>query len=177
MIIKGVPFISNHSDNLRCFQACIWMVLKYFNPKKDYSWEYLDSLTDRQPDKGTWASRTILNLIRMNYQVELIENFDYQEFSKDAIKYLSQRYGPKIAKIQKELSDLPKEMDNAKELSKIFKNTNNIAEIKDIKNYLKRGYLVIVNLNYFGLYQKPGYMGHFVLIYGYDADSLHLHDP
>ena len=52
MIIRNVPFFPNTADNTHCLQAVLKMILKYFEPQKDYSFEELNILSDKAPKSG-----------------------------------------------------------------------------------------------------------------------------
>ena len=59
-----IPFYKNTKDSLHCFQACLRSVLKFYFPKKDYSFEYLDRITVHKKGKGTWVSAALLFLAK-----------------------------------------------------------------------------------------------------------------
>lgn len=52
-----------------------------------------------------------------------------------------------------------------------------IPTIADITSLLDAGYLVLCNVNSSTLNSTTGYVGHFVVIVGYDATHLVFHDP
>jgi hypothetical protein len=177
MIVKNVPFFPNTPDDTHCLQAVLKMILKYFEPKKDYSFEELDLLSDKVLGKWTWATRALVNLEKMGYKLANMEDFDYHNFSQNGKKYLIKKFGNKVAHQQMVHSDIEKEMVDAKEFIEIFGNNFVIPEIKDIKYFIDSGYLVGCNINANVLNKEPGYCGHFILIFGYDDQNLHIHDP
>jgi uncharacterized protein YvpB len=44
-------------------------------------------------------------------------------------------------------------------------------------HYLDTGHVCLVQLNGYMLDSEPGYGGHMVLVVGYDADSITIHNP
>ena len=82
-IIKPVPFFPNTTDDTHCLQAVLKMVLKYFQPEKNFSFDELDVLSDKVPGKWTWATRALINLHKMGYKLVNMEDFDYQSFSQN----------------------------------------------------------------------------------------------
>ena len=174
---QTIPFYSNSPDDSHCFQAVIGMILKYYFPDKDYSWEELDKMTDKRKGLGTWPMRGFINLKKMGFEIINMEDFDYKKFSEKGNEYLIEKYGEEAGKIQIKYSDIPQERQTAKEFIKIFGNKFTTPNDSDIKKLLRKGYLVMCNVNSKALNNKKGYMGHFVLIYDFDKKYLYLHDP
>lgn len=177
MIIENVPFYPNLPDDTHCFQAVLKMVLKYYLPDVNYSFTQLDKLSDKVEGMWTWATRALINLHQMGFQIVNMENFDYQEFSKSGERYLLQKFGKEMAEEQTKHSDINKEMIDAKEFVKIFGNNFVLPEIANIKKLIDQSYLVGCNVNAKALNKLPGYEGHSILVFGYDKDYLYLHDP
>ena len=177
MIIRNVPFFPNTADNTHCLQAVLKMILKYFEPQKDYSFEELNILSDKAPEKWTWATRALINLHKMGYRLVNMEDFDYQKFSQNGEKYLIKKFGKKIACQQMTHSNIKKEMVDAKEFVEIFGNDFVLPETKNIKRFIDSNYLVGCNINANILNKEPDYCGHFILVIGYDDQNIFIHDP
>lgn len=171
-----VPFFGN-PDSTHCFQAVLRMALKYFYPSEDYSWEELDQLTGKKPDKWTWRTRALVELKRRGMDVVNWGNFDHKEFVERGASYLNDFFGPEKARIQIEHCDLEYEIENAREWVKVVENKFGLPTLEDIKELLDIGYLVICNVNSKILNQQDGYSGHFVLIYDVKDDFVLMHDP
>jgi len=172
-----VPFYPNTPDDTHCFQAAIRMVLKYFLPEKEFSWQQLEKMTAKKKDKWTWSMRGMLNLKKMGFDIVNMEDFDYIRFSKEGGKYLIEKFGKEVGEAQIKNSDIPQEMKIAKEFIKVFGNRFKVPSLNDIKRLLAQGYLVKCSVNYFTLYGKKGYAGHSVLVYDTDEKNIFLHDP
>lgn len=177
MIIQNIPFFSNTPDDTHCFQAVLKMVLKYFQPDRDYSFEELDKFSDKVPNMWTWATRTLINMQKMGFDLINMESFDYLAFSKNGKNYIENKFGQEMAIAQEQNSNLQKEMIDASEFVKVFGNNFILPEIEDIKNYIDQGYVIGCNVNIEKLNKNSGYAGHFILVFGYDDNNLYLHDP
>ena len=176
-IVKSVPFFAYTQDNTHCYQSVLKMILKYFEPDKEYSYEELDILSGKVPGKWTWDTRAIINMKKMAFQVLAMDNFDYLKFSLNARDYMNSRLGFEAAAEQEKHSDFIKEMKDAKEYYQELGNSKKIPEISDIKRLIREGYLVSCNINGRTLRGRDGYSGHFVLVVGFTDNTLIIHNP
>lgn len=153
------------------------MVLKYFLPEKNFSWKKLDKITAKKKGFWTWPMQGLINLKKMGFRVINMEDFGYKRFVKEGGRYLIQRFGKEVGEAQIRNSDIPQQRKIAKAFIKIFDAQFKTPIITDIKKLLRDGYLVVCNLNSRILDNKKGYIGHFVLVFGFDKNNLYLHDP
>lgn len=174
---KAVPFFANTTDDTHCFQAGIRMILKYFLPERDFSWEELDQMTAKEPGMWTWANAGIIALSKMGFDLKVIEDFDSARFGKEGVDYLKEIYGEEVTKEQEKHSNIPREQELMGDFLKLGINEVRIPTIEDIKLLIDRGYLVACNVNSQKLNDKEGYVGHFIVIYDYDDTGFTFHDP
>jgi hypothetical protein len=153
------------------------MILKYYLPQENYSFSQLDRLSDKVPGKWTWATRALINLYSIGFDIIDIELFDWDKFSHRGLAYLEEIFGHEVAQKQAQMSDLVKEMHDAAEFVRLIPYQQRIPEFADINQLLKQGYLIGCNVNSHALNQIEGYEGHVVLIYKIDQDYIYLHDP
>ncbi len=73
----NIPFYPNLDDGLHCLQACLKMVLGYYFPDKEYSYEELDRISKHVEGKWTWQIASLLFFAREGFEVVNIENIDY----------------------------------------------------------------------------------------------------
>lgn len=172
-----VPFFSNTPDNTHCFQAALKMLLKFYFPEKDYSFEELDEKTEKVKDLWTWPTAGLLWMQSLGIGVELVETFDYQQFVKTPEEYLLEFFGKEAGKEQIKNSDLPHEVGLIEKGLKHFNIENRIPKQHDIVAALEQNKLVCVNINSKVLSGKSGYVGHFVVIKGYYDEGVIIHDP
>lgn len=172
-----VPFYANSSDDTHCFQACLKMVLKFFLPKQNFSWNDLDKITAYVEGLWTWPTVGLIWLKSKGFDVKNIELFDYEKFNKLKGQYLIDLYGREVGEAQIKHSNIDQEIKYAKEFKKKFDIEKRIPNIDDIENLLKDNYLLILSVNSNMLDNEPGYTGHFVLVKGFSDLNLILHDP
>jgi hypothetical protein len=177
MINYNIPFYSNTSDDTHCFQAVLKMVIDNYDPQIKFSWKDLDKISDKQNNKWTWPISGYIWLKENNYDIQIIEPFDYKKFIKHDGDYLIEEYGVEVGTAQINNSDIKKEQINAKNFIKLINYQKRIPKINEIIYYLNNKYLIICNVNANKLINHQGYTGHFVLIKGYNNKGLFLHDP
>lgn len=176
-INKRVPFYSNTPDNTHCFQAVLKMVMKYFWPEEDYSWEELEKITAKVEGLWTWPQAGLLWLQKKGVEIKCIINFDYKKFIQEGEDYLFEYCGDEVAEAQIEHSDIEQEQRICKEFIKKIDVEKRVPTIDDIKNLLGEGYLIKCNVNSRKLKRKEGYAGHAILIKGFDDKHLFIHNP
>ena len=172
-----VPFYSNTPDDLHCFQAALRSILKYFLPQKEFSWSKLDRLTGMNKDYWTWPGQALISLHKMGFAIVDIDDFDIQKFVKRGGRYLIEKYGKEVGEEQIKHGDLEKERRIYNKYLKLNLHRKRIPHLSDIKRLSRQGYLVVCLVNSASLNGQKGYIGHFVVITGYDDKNIHFHDP
>lgn len=177
--MKAVPFYANVRDNMHCFQASMRMILKYFLPDQEFSWEELESLSAKLEGKSTWPQQMLINLAEMNFDVTMVEGFDGPAFIKDGAAYLRRAFGTETAEWQIANSDIPQEQAiYARMLEHPAVHVENrIPQVEELQTYLQKGYLINCVVNSRRLNRATGYMGHSIIIYNIENDVILLHDP
>lgn len=155
------------------------MVLEYYRPSEIFTWDELDTYTDKVDGMWTWPLAGMVWLDSIGFEIANIESFDYRFFVRDPHTYLKDYYGAEVAAAQEEHSNIAREVSHALKLLETLPSTlmQDLPTLELLKHYLDRGYLLICNVNSHVLHQRLGYTGHFVLVYGYSDDELFLHDP
>jgi hypothetical protein len=162
-----IPFYSNTQDNTHCFQASIKMVLGYFLPDQDFSWEELDRLSAKTESMATWPQRMLINLQKMGFTVASVGNFDGRAFIRDGAKYLQETLSPEVADWQIGHSDLSQaQKDYQAAYDQDIDIQKRIPELTDLQAYQQQGYIVSTKVN-----------SHRVVILAIDEQGVVLHDP
>jgi hypothetical protein len=153
------------------------MVLKYFFPEKDFTFEELDKISDKKKDKWSWVSSAAIALKNMKLEVKHYSIFDYNDFIKNGSDYIRKNYEKEVSEKMIKLSNIKSEVENAKKMVK-----ENIFELKglsfeDIESLFKQKYMIILLINCDIINNEPGYDGHYVILTGIDDDNVFIHDP
>ena len=172
-----VPFYPNSPDDMRCVSAVFGMILNYFTHRK-YSWRELDDLTGHRSKKGTWFFPVLTKLKKKGFEIEVIDTFDYKKCYEEREKYLRKYFkNPQALKFCLERTDLFDKIELLPEFIKTIKPKKKSPDIKDIGNFLKKGYLIAVELDMGVLNNRDSYISHLILIIGFDKDNFIFHDP
>lgn len=172
-----VPFFPNTSDDSHCVQASYKMILNYFQPDKDYSFDELDTVTGKLPHGGTWAALGHIWMVKQGFDIEYWTLLDWKKFVEDGYEYILNRFGKEVADWQAENSDIRLEQKRAREALKAVPTFMKEPRVADIISFLDRGYLVKCTVNSSKLNDKEGYAGHLVVVKGYTNTALLIHDP
>ncbi len=175
----SIPFYANTKDNLHCVQAALKSVLKFFMPSRNYSFRYLDAVTNHQKGKYTWDTAMLLFLAKLGFTVVSISSFDYRKFAKNKEKYLQSLWTDEIYQDQKKYSDFTHEQQLAGDLvrSKQVKIVHRSARLSDMKLLQRSGHILLISLNVCALDTRKGYSPHMVVITKIGKNSVCFHDP
>jgi hypothetical protein len=174
-----IPFYKNTKDNLHCVQACLKSVLKYYFSDQTYSFKYLDKVTHHQKNKWTWDIAMMLFLVRLNFEVIYMADFDFYKFAVLGEKYLRNLWSHKVYETQKRFSDFKQEQKLAKLLikNKKVKLIKKYPNIKDLKLLYNKEYIILVSINPYRLEKEKGYASHLVIVTNLTKKTITFHDP
>src|SRR3990167_7953276 len=153
-----VPFYSNTPDDTHCFQAVLRMIIKYFQPDSDLTWEALDKMTSKPKGKWTWPMSGLIWLKSNGYDVIDVENFNYAEFINLGKTYLEKIYGSEVATAQELNSDIKRAQQESTDYCRVVNPENRVAKYSEIIEALDQGYLVTCHVNSRTLNGKQGYV-------------------
>jgi hypothetical protein len=174
--MKDIPFFANTPDDTHCFQASLKIVLKYFFPDKDFTFEELDKMTDKPLNKWTWPSAGLVALKKMGLEVKFYAKMDYNKFAERGVDYFYEIY-PNDADEMIKNSDIESEIENAKEMIKHNIFSNEKVGLGDVERWFDQNYLIVLLINSNVLRNKKGISGHFVVLIGLDKNNVVIHDP
>lgn len=174
-----IPFYPNTKDDTHCVQAVLKSILKFYFPKKNYSFAYLDQVTAHKRGMWTWNSALLVFLEKLGFQVINIENFNYKKFAQAGKKHLQRIWSKEIFETQEKFSDFPNEQRLA---GKLVSNRNILlkqkpATLHDFLKLFKEEYIILCGINPYVLDRQKGYAGHIVIITDIDKYSVTFHDP
>jgi hypothetical protein len=177
-----IPFYPNqatpqHPDGLYCQEMSLKMILGYFLPNKTFSTKQLEEITGMKPEKAAWEMPFSIWLIDHGFEVKHYAPFDYQAFKNEGMDYIRRTYGDDVADWQIENSDIETALELIDEYISKVKIIKSKPTLGNIMKQMEQGYLVRAQVDS-GLLNGTGkYVGHSVVVTGYDNDSIWFHDP
>lgn len=174
---KDVPFVSNTPDDMRCGHATLLSIRKYFEPQTTLTLDDIDRAIRNPKGTGTWRMAGMLWMLKSGYEVQAVELLDYEAFAVRGLAYIEEHFGAEVAAWEAKYFDIPAEQARAVEFAARVVPLERIPEQQDIRDYLDHGYIVQLTVNAKKLRGESGYLGHAVLVIGYDDTGFVLHDP
>lgn len=177
-----VPFYTafptpGHPEGVHCVETSLKMILKYFEPNKEYSIKELEKITGKQPEKGSWSFQWSIWFTKHGYTVKHYTTFDFRSFMDEGIDYIRREYGDEVADWQAQNSDV----EQARLLTKEYLNGVEVVAKKPTINDIRKEHsaysLVKPMLNSRMLNNKEGYEGHSVVVIEVDDENIWFHDP
>lgn len=153
------------------------MLTLYFFPEKKYTMKTISRVTAKKRGLWTWPMAGLLWLHKKGLEIRVIELFDYKKFIDHKEEYLRTVFGNDVGNEQIIHSDIRQEVAFAQQLITTIRIQRKKPQIADIKALLDEGFLLICNVNSKFLHNEDGYVGHFLVIKGYDETHLFIHDP
>ena len=160
-----IPFHKN--PDMYCAQACMKMIVGYFDPKNKIDLDKLSKLSHKRKDGGTNSTGIALAFHDLGYKVKLYtKTLKDEQLSSETQDYYD-KYG-----IDKELKGSIIQKAKNKGLI-IVKKLN----LQKIKNFLDKKHGVIALINWNKVVGKKGYTGHFVVLTRITNNSTYFHQP
>jgi len=177
-LIKNVPFVANTPDDTHCLQAAYMSIAKYFDPSFSIPMSEWSEATGYEEGLGTWANAGLVWFKEHGYDVKHIEQYDFDAFIKNPRAYMIEHNGEEAGLWAYEHTNIPAEISRIKRLVAANITEQRVPTLDDVKKYIDQGYLVRVGINCRKLdNDEDGFVGHAVVITGYDDTQLTFHDP
>jgi|SRR5687768_6723473 len=173
---QDVPFAAN-PDATHCYQAALKMVLQRFRPQCDQSWEALDRITGKVDGLGTWPFAGLTWLHELGLDLTNVELMDNTRFAAEGRAYIAELAGQDFADSHHRDLDLSSVQAEAATFVAKVRCEIRIPTIADIRRAVADGCLGLCNVNSRALNGREGYLGHYVVVKGFDERCLIVHDP
>lgn len=177
-MVINVPFVEDKREGSCQGLACVKMVLEYYYPNRDFKENKI--LTAMRYKLGHWLYPThiVTGLHKFGIKVKYFYKDDILKVSEDInnLKILTGKDTSEISiKDEFDIKNYDETVD--------YTLKNNLYEkkeikIEEIKNFLKKGYLLIVVIDRNILEKtRETYKGHYTLLKGMDKNGFILNEP
>lgn len=155
------------------------MLLRYFFPRKSYTFTELDKITAHKRGKWTYPYKMYTWLAEQGFEVLHTENFSIRRFAREGESFLKTLWTKQVYDIQKEFSVFADEQIYAQKAlaseSVTFQKKKGTVELA--LKYFHEGYFVMLRVNPYALRGEKGSGSHIVVLVDVDARGAVLHDP
>lgn len=171
-----IPYFEDLLEKPYCLQACMRMVLKYYFPERDYSFEEINRMIGIE-SRLIWLSamEAVVIFDDLGLDATCYSTMDSEEYIDKGEQYVKENYDDWeniLGHIDVEIelkftrTALERGLSKRKELT-----------FKDVEKFFGKNYILIILLNVNELKGKEGYLGHFVVLTDITDEYVQFHDP
>jgi hypothetical protein len=182
MIRTDIPFYpsfatENSPEGEHCVVMSLKMLLAVLMPGHDFSLHELEQITHKSPIGGAFATHYLIWLADQGYEVKRWDTYDWRGFEKDGVEYIRRAVGEEAAEYSRKTSDIPYEQSVINEFLRKVPIIKQRATVEIAEQAFGDGWLLRAPVNSRILNRKPGYLGHSVVVIGFEGDDVIFHDP
>lgn len=182
MIRTDIPFYPSFAtkafpEGEHCVVMSLKMILAVLMPERKFTLKELENIAHKSPEGGAFATHYLIWLADQGFEIKRWDTHDWKAFEQEGIEYIRRTIGDEAAEYTAKTADIPYEQSVVDEfLSKVTlirqKPTMEIAE-----QAFREGWTLRAPVNSRILNRREGYMGHSVVIIGFEGDDVIFHDP
>ncbi len=181
-IRTDIPFYSSFPtkawpEGEHCVQMSLKMMLGVLMPDREFSVEELERITHKEPGAGSFATHHLIWLVEQGFEVQHWDTYDWPTFRNEGLEYIRRRLGKDAAAYAAKSSNIPAEQAVIDEFLAKVPIVDRHPQVSDAEQLFEDGWLIRVGVNSCILNQKPGYIGHSVVITGFEGGDVVFHDP
>ncbi|MDE1827980.1 MAG: peptidase C39 family protein [Candidatus Micrarchaeota archaeon] len=178
MPILPIPFKIAYGDSNACYPAAMQSALAYFCPDKEYTLEFLDKTLKRSKNKWTFTTQLAAALYELGLEIKYysIDSLSTTESREALIQFFKDVHKENWKKYL-DLVDIDSVVESTQKCMRYNLFENKKLEIKDLEEYMEKGFAVMVLIDHAVLMKKDvGYTGHFVILTGFDQKNFYYHE-
>ncbi|MDF2460788.1 MAG: hypothetical protein K0S68_191 [Candidatus Saccharibacteria bacterium] len=160
-----------------CLQMCLKMMLGVLMPGREFTLTELERVTKKVPDGGTFATHYLIWLVDQGFEVKRWDTHDWAAFGREGIEYIRRVLGEEIAAYNAKIADVAAEQTVVPEFLRKVTIVPERPTVDTAERLLNDGWLVRIAVNQRLLNRRPGFVGHSVVLVGFEGDDVIFHDP
>jgi hypothetical protein len=171
--------VENSSEAEHCLHACLQMVLRSRTGGYVSSFAELDTILERRPGNYAWPYALMAHIAQAGFSIAIHNDLRFPALIADPKAELVRVYGDAVANDKLAKSDTGQLVRHIREFLSTgpARKLDRIASMEDIRAYVFDGSYLVLNINQKVLQADPGYVGHYILIYGFSDRGVRIHNP
>lgn len=158
-------------------QMSLKMMLAVLMPGRDFTLEELEKITGKSADGSAFATHYLIWLADQGFEIKRWDTYDWKAFERDGVEYIRRAIGDEAAEYTARTADMAFEQSAIDEFLNKVKLIHQKPTVEDAEEALRAGWIVRAPVNARVLNAQEGYLGHSVVIIGFDGDNVIFHDP
>jgi len=181
-IRTDIPFYPSHAtkaspEGEHCVVMSLKMMLGVLMPERKFALEELEQITHKAPEGGAFATHYLIWLADQGFEIKRWDMHDWKAFEREGVNYIRRTIGDGAADYAAKTADIPYEQSVVDEFLDKVKLVRQKPTVDIAEQALRDGWLLRAPVNSRILNKHEGYMGHSVVITGFDGDDVIFHDP
>jgi hypothetical protein len=182
MILTDVPFYASQPtkafpEGEDCLPICLKMMLGVLMPERTFSLKELQLITHKTPAGGAFATHYLIWLVDQGFEVKRWDTYDWRAFGREGLAYIRRTLGDEVADYNASIADIPAEQRVVDEFLRKVTIIPEHPTVATAEQAMSDGWLVRVTVNQRLLNGQDGFVGHSVVIIGFEGDDVIFHDP
>jgi hypothetical protein len=182
MIRTDIPFYGSKPtpkwpEGEHCVQMSLKMILGVLLPEREFSLPELERITHKQPGAGTYATHHLIWFVERGFEVQRWDTYDWPAFRDEGIEYIRRTIGEGAAQYASHNPELPAERAVINEFLAKVPIIHKQPRVADMERLFNDNWLIRAPVNSCVLNDRPGYIGHSVVVTGFEDDMVIFHDP
>merc|ERR1712241_712450 len=124
------------------------MVLKFFYPDREYSYEKLDHICGRTEGKWTWSSQVAVALANEGLHARLYSTGPWQQILHGGKQFIKKHYGHEVAETFEEYTDFDSLYRSIRDIVRMRCFEQRRLPFSEIKEALQRGEPILFAVDY-----------------------------
>lgn len=153
------------------------MILGVLMPERQFTIEELEKITGKATEGGAFATHYLIWMVDQGFEVKRWDTHDWKAFEREGVDYIRRVIGDGAADYVAEFADIPYEQSVVDEFLEKVRLVPQKPTVDMAEKAFRDGWLLRAAVNSRILNNREGYMGHSIVITGFDGDEVIFHDP
>ena len=174
----GISLPFHPSEGYKCGNACVLMVLSYFQKRSEHDLHSLDSILGYNQNEYLYLTQIASAFDKLRFDISYFVNKDeFSEYlNRDPILLTRNFYGEEGKRIVQH-TNFTKVKASMRYLIDKYGLVDKQPSILEVEQHLREGHAIICCIDFGKLKGHGIYKGHYIVITGVDEQYIYFHDP